>query len=820
MDPPVATIPLKILSLDGGGIRGLSSLLILENVMERICKAENLDAIPRPCDRFDLIGGTSTGGIIAIMLGRLGMTVTECIQAYRVMAEKAFTRKRTTIFPGSSRGAFSATALEEAIRDIIKAHCTAAGAVIAITKDNLDAKPTLFTTYDTSASLSGCTIWQVARATSAATTFFKPIRVGRDEVEFIDAGFGHNNPGEALVEEAQRRFPGRDRIQILSIGTGLGDVVSITDKRLDIIKALKKMATSSKQVASRLDGRYGHDGQYFRFSVERGLEDTTLSDWKKASKISAHTRNYLDENERHLNTFVNAFLGRGSRPAVTPLAGPDVVSERRGHHYLPLSKNRHFVGRTEIINRLKKKLFDDDTTARVAVVGLGGVGKTQVALQVAQWTTENKPECSVFWMPALSVASFEQACGDIVKQVGIATTRGEDAKELVQAYLDSDQSGDWLVVIDNADERAVLSGTGGTNGIKMYLPRNDRGRLLFTTRSRDVGMSMADGDVVDLDNMSPREARDLLERRTRPELVADDALVTTFLNELAYLPLAITQAAAYLTINRTSIKTYLGFLRSTEIEMTSLLSREFDDQTRHKESKHAVATTWLVSFEEIRKSDENATRLLSFMSYIEPRAIPMSILPKLETEEATVYAMGTLKGYGFIQERDDDQIVDMHRLVHLATRIWVQKREDEEEELAITYQSNGQVKEAISLLEYLVAVKKRMLMEEDRSRLASQHVLASAYLANGQVKEAVSLLEYVVAIRERTLAEENPSRLASQHELAIAYQANEQVKEAVGLLEHVVAVQKRTLTEEHPDRLSSEEWLKHLSKGIIATKQK
>lgn len=185
--------------------------------------------------------------------------------------------------------------------------------VLAITKDNVDAQPTLFTTYDTSTNLDGCKVWEVARATSAATTFFKPIRVGRDAVEFIDAGFGHNNPCEVLIEEAARRFPGR-RMQILSIGTGLGDVIKIDDSRRSILNALKKMATSSKQVADRLDAQFGDDGQYFRFNVERGLEDTTLSDWKKASTISAHTQNYLREHKRPINRFLEEFLGRRESP--------------------------------------------------------------------------------------------------------------------------------------------------------------------------------------------------------------------------------------------------------------------------------------------------------------------------------------------------------------------------------------------------------------------------------------------------------------------------------------------------------------------------
>ena len=63
----------RILSLDGGGVRGLSSLLILRDIMEDIERRTKVDETPKPCEYFDLIGGTSTGGLIAIMLGLLGM---------------------------------------------------------------------------------------------------------------------------------------------------------------------------------------------------------------------------------------------------------------------------------------------------------------------------------------------------------------------------------------------------------------------------------------------------------------------------------------------------------------------------------------------------------------------------------------------------------------------------------------------------------------------------------------------------------------------------------------------------------------------------
>lgn len=202
--------------------------------------------------------------------------------------------------------------------------------VLAITKANVDTGPTLFTTYDSSTTFQDCTIWQVARATSAATTFFKSIELGRDKVEFIDAGFGYNNPCEVLVGEAKKQFPDRSQLQILSIGTGLGDVVDIQDSRLSILKALKRMASSSTTAANRLGDQYGDGGQYHRFNVERGLVDVALSDWQQTSKISAHTYNYLRENERAIRRFVDALLHGperqqvvvpklSSKPSVQPL---------------------------------------------------------------------------------------------------------------------------------------------------------------------------------------------------------------------------------------------------------------------------------------------------------------------------------------------------------------------------------------------------------------------------------------------------------------------------------------------------------------------
>ncbi|KAG5655125.1 hypothetical protein KAF25_001898, partial [Fusarium avenaceum] len=910
MDPQY----LRILSLDGGGIRGLSSLLILENLMEGLREANGLDKVPRPCEWFDLIGGTSTGGIIAIMLGKLGMTVDECIRAYKKVAQQAFTPKTRAIIPGRPNGAFSATQLEAAIKQTVREYCIDPGCleqrkrgeptdescshqdmqfrgqsstktvVLAITKDNVDALPTLFKTYGTSASLEGCTIWQVARATSAATTFFKPIRVGRDGIEFIDAGFGYNNPCEVLIAEAQAQFPNRKKMQVLSIGTGLGNVVSIGDTRKSILKALKSMATTSRKVDSRLAEQYGDEGVYYRFNVDRGLDDVTLSDWEKSSNISAHTRNYLEENRRAIVRCINCLTQHVEVNHVTNAAEVSQEPTVTTNHWIPFPENPDFTGRTAIVNKLKQKLFDTNKCRKVALVGLGGMGKTQIALHLAYSATALQHGWSVFWLPAFSMAGFEQECAKLIKGIGIQYAEGEDAKVVFQRHFNSGRIGKWLLVIDNADDLDILKPSDDTaKGIFEFLPNHVDGRILFTTRFMRVAVAAAKNEVMKLSEMDFEEASELLQAsfikddEFWTEDMRHETTVVKLLKTLTYLPLAITQATAYMNTNQTSIKDYLKLFEHTDGKnVMELLEHGQDNETYYDRSQSAVATTWVVSFNRIRSSDPTAATLLSFMSTIEPRAIPRSLLPIPETEQQLEKAIGTLLGYGFLTRRGQEAIYDMHRLVHLAAlrwneesqhaqdvqqlalahvakvfpnnkwedrevyqqylphaqrlldytdgveneAAWMLKEDDLERSgsqrwLSHTYIMNGQIQEAIGLLEEIASSIQGKTAEDNRERLISQHQLGVAYLENGQSKEAIELLRYVVARRKETLPQDHPNQLGSQHELAMAYLDNGQVNKAIGILEYVVARKKETLPENHPEQLVSQHGLgrAYLSNG-------
>ncbi|KAL2872273.1 serine hydroxymethyltransferase-domain-containing protein [Aspergillus lucknowensis] len=119
--------PLRILSLDGGGVRGYSMLILLQELMHRIYvetegKPPRRDQIPKPCDHFDLIAGTGTGGLIALMLGRLRLDLETCKDVYVRMTRRVFETDKTFAGIPFRSTLFKASKLEEAIRECVREH--------------------------------------------------------------------------------------------------------------------------------------------------------------------------------------------------------------------------------------------------------------------------------------------------------------------------------------------------------------------------------------------------------------------------------------------------------------------------------------------------------------------------------------------------------------------------------------------------------------------------------------------------------------------------------------------------------------------------
>lgn len=348
---------------------------------------------------------------------------------------------------------------------------------------------------------------------------------------------------------------------------------------------------------------------------------------------------------------------------------------------------------------------------KLSLVGLGGIGKTQVALRFAYMVKEIWPDYSIFWLPALSWGSFEQAYANIAKKLGIypaskseedvketvkkldirlaAESKG-DVKEVVKKHLSRNRAGKWLLVVDNADDMDIMIGREKTPGIVDYLPEKDEGVVLFTTRTLKVAGRLTGSNVLKIGTMDPDDAATFLSKSLICKM-DDESATKDLLDELMSLPLAIKQAAAYLNENGITVREYSRLLRSKESNLVDLMSREFRDDGRYKDSANAVATTWMVSFNQIRARDRVAVDLLYFMSCIEWKAIPYSILPRAESDVRMKEAIGILCAYSFLTQREgthdreyahspkyvvrreDETWYDLHRLVHLSIRIWLKQ---------------------------------------------------------------------------------------------------------------------------------------------------
>ena len=371
--PPAATIDEEpwvgktILSVDGGGIRGYSSLLILRYLMEMIAKIErsadpdatssaysplfdclqgtnlppmssNTESTTRwlPCHYFDYCTGTSTGGLIAIMLGRLRMNIDDCIKAYEDLSDSVFSKTPSRLKRSLTN--HKKTMEGEVLKDqfnmlhpmwpspseaseqplLFKSdpyRCRTIVCSLKSTQNNNNQTPFLFRSYDQprppnpSSECFGRSlpetdtfaIWQVARATSAAPFYFKPLRLNNNK--YYDAAVDLNNPSwEAVKEVSLLAHGSADAIDVLlSIGAG--------NTRLNTPKSKFGGGRLEKDLAN-ISGFIHHQVRlesenlfkYYRLDVGEGLQHVRINEWKTKSngkttlqKIREATAKYLEE---------------------------------------------------------------------------------------------------------------------------------------------------------------------------------------------------------------------------------------------------------------------------------------------------------------------------------------------------------------------------------------------------------------------------------------------------------------------------------------------------------------------------------------------
>jgi len=174
--------------------------------------------------------------------------------------------------------------------------------VCAVAAHRIDF-PTLLRSYFVPEGINSH-IWQAARATSAAPTFFKRIKID-GEHDYIDGGIVCNNPAQQVLDEARRIGKNRRVDCILSVGTGRAQTVGLPYPNIlqrllptDIINVLRRLATDAERTASELDNRYRNTpGVYFRLNFELGSQKIPLEEWTRMTEVTNYTIQYLRDTE-------------------------------------------------------------------------------------------------------------------------------------------------------------------------------------------------------------------------------------------------------------------------------------------------------------------------------------------------------------------------------------------------------------------------------------------------------------------------------------------------------------------------------------------
>lgn len=317
---------------------------------------------------------------------------------------------------------------------------------------------------------------------------------------------------------------------------------------------------------------------------------------------------------------------------------------------VPFGRDPDFVDPGSLVDRLHE--LSSKPSARLALVGLGGVGKSQIAIEYAYWIRERLSRIWVFWVHASDIVRYEEGLRDIAERVKIPGRQDPAANifQLVGNWLQDLQEDRWVVILDNIDDdgylhkpavkdsrsahddqRAKLSNHPGglrEKSLLEFLPRTPNGSFIITTRSKRIAMNLV--NECDIITVEPSESHAfaLLQRKFQKKVVADESSLKILAKELDCIALAIVQAATLIVRHypRCSVPQYLEMFRESNKARTSLLTRQTKLLHRDRGTENSIIVTLQISFESIRTENPQAMNLLSLMSFFDRQGIPDYLL--------------------------------------------------------------------------------------------------------------------------------------------------------------------------------------------------
>ncbi|KAL3587549.1 hypothetical protein FPOAC2_13446 [Fusarium poae] len=525
----------------------------------------------------------------------------------------------------------------------------------------------------------------------------------------------------------------------------------------------------------------------------------------------------------------------------------DASVSRKPHFMMPFTPDPDFVHRPMIEKWMQDKY--SQPSQRMALVGMGGFGKSQLAIQFAHHVYAAEPGTSVFWVHGRSKATFEESYRALADVLALPRRHEPEVNvlALVRDWLQRDDINPWLMVVDNADDIKLFFLDKGHDDalqdrVASYLPKSTKGKILVTSRSLDaaeklVGSSQA---TLRIPTMGEEQALELLQRRL--ENKTDEAAAKDLVRTLDCIPLAVNQAAAYINRRspRVTTKSYLNEFYRSEKRRDSLLRSDKGDLGRQDGVSNSVVVTWQVTFEQIRREQPRAANLLSLMSQFQAQNIPEIMLHSYNDDDEDTTAdegndvdgidigsesdgesertgfendMDVLRGYSLVHISTVG-LCEMHSLVQFCTRSWISEYGDPAKwsrlfmKLAADHFPSGAFETwavCQSLLPHVEPLVERKPREESIvANWAKVLTNISWYmLMIGEYTRAETLAKAAVQARICINGLDHPSTLTSMANLASTFWNQGRWEEAKKLFVEVMETRKAKLGVDHPDTLTS-----------------
>ena len=519
---------------------------------------------------------------------------------------------------------------------------------------------------------------------------------------------------------------------------------------------------------------------------------------------------------------------------------------------IPYERNPFFTGRSAVLEEVRDVL---EIRRSVAFGGLGGIGKTQVAIEYAYRYREEYQE--ILWVRASEEVELVSGFLEIARLLKLPVSEEKDESLVIAAVKQwLVRHKDWLLILDNADEIRM---------VRKYLPVTHQGNILLTTRAQATGIYQR----IEIKKMEPKEGALFLLRRAKliPGQVGLDGVSEEELGfaerisrEMDGLPLALDQAGAFIEETPSSLAEYLDLYQQAG---ATLLEERGELAIDHP----SVRITFSLAFEKVLERNLAAADLIIVCAFLAADGIPEEIFTSCGKELGEnlgelvdkpldfVKAIGEAGRFSLIYRNATHKTFDIHRLVqsvlqaqmgeescrlwgertvcavtgvfpnakygnwHLCERFlphgivginWIRQYQLESETSALLLArtayylyERGRYSEAEPLYQQALEMRKRLLGEEHPDVAGSLNNLAGLYRSQGRYSEAEPLYQQALEMRKRLLGEEHPSVATSLNDLALLYDSQGRYSEAEPLYQQALEMRKRLLGPEHPDVATS-----------------